>query len=216
MKIKILAKKLSLSGIDKSLCSIVNMLSVNHEVTLVQTYKEENGTHKLNDNVKQVFLLSSEKEEKRSIVKKLLLKIKVGFLNKSVIKKEIKKNDYDVLITSNSTYVKWFKYNKMNKYKVFIENNYHLDNKKEIKAEYKTLENERKSLLKRVTNIENKLKKIDIKEGINNFNKLNKNNYLTGEEFVNFKVKAELAVARKDVNIIFDYLKNECKHCKID
>ena len=86
MKIKILAKKLSLSGIDKSLCSIVNMLSVNHEVTLVQTYKEENGTHKLNDNVKQVFLLSSEKEEKRSIVKKLLLKIKVGFLNKSVIK----------------------------------------------------------------------------------------------------------------------------------
>ena len=90
MKIKILAKKLSLSGIDKSLCSIVNMLSVNHEVTLVQTYKEENGTHKLNDNVKQVFLLSSEKEEKRSIVKKLLLKIKVGFLNKSVIKKEIK------------------------------------------------------------------------------------------------------------------------------
>ena len=132
MKIKILAKKLSLSGIDKSLCSIVNMLSVNHEVTLVQTYKEENGTHKLNDNVKQVFLLSSEKEEKRSIVKKLLLKIKVGFLNKSVIKKEIKKNDYDVLITSNSTYVKWFKYNKMNKYKVFIENNYHLDNKKEI------------------------------------------------------------------------------------
>lgn len=133
MKIKILAKKLSLSGIDKSLCSIVNMLSVNHEVTLVQTYKEENGTHKLNDNVKQVFLLSSEKEEKRSIVKKLLLKIKVGFLNKSVIKKEIKKNDYDVLITSNSIYVKWFKYNKMNKYKVFIENNYHLDNKKEIK-----------------------------------------------------------------------------------
>ena len=120
MKIKILAKKLSLSGIDKSLCSIVNMLSVNHEVTLVQTYKEENGTHKLNDNVKQVFLLSSEKEEKRSIVKKLLLKIKVGFLNKSVIKKEIKKNDYDVLITSNSTYVKWFKYNKMNKYKVVI------------------------------------------------------------------------------------------------
>ena len=65
MKIKILAKKLSLSGIDKSLCSIVNMLSVNHEVTLVQTYKEENGTHKLNDNVKQVFLLSSEKEEKK-------------------------------------------------------------------------------------------------------------------------------------------------------
>ena len=157
------------------------------------------------------------------------------------------------------------------------------DNKKEIKTEYKTLEKERKSLLKRVTSIENKLKEIDIKEGINSFNKLNKNNYyiefykgecislyvyklddklnengecntmefqffvtsrntysfsmrrieksmegfsyfykkfknnyLTGEEFVNFKVKAELAVARKDVNIIFDYLKNECKHCKID
>ena len=158
-----------------------------------------------------------------------------------------------------------------------------MDNKKEIKTEYKTLEKERKSLLKRVTSIENKLKEIDIKEGINSFNKLNKNNYyiefykgecislyvyklddklnengecnsmefqffvtsrntysfsirhieksmedfsyfykkfknnyLTGEEFVNFKIKAELAVARKDVSIIFDYLKNECKHCKID
>ena len=52
-----------------------------------------------------------------------------------------------------------------------------MNNKKEIKAEYKTLEKERKSLLKRVTNIENKLNEIDIKEGINSFNKLNKNNY---------------------------------------
>ncbi len=52
-----------------------------------------------------------------------------------------------------------------------------MDNKKEIKTEYKTLEKERKSLLKRVTSIENKLKKIDIKEGINSFNKLNKNNF---------------------------------------
>ena len=49
--------------------------------------------------------------------------------------------------------------------------------KEDLKVKYKTLENERKSLLKRVTNIENKLKKIDIKEGINSFNKLNKNNY---------------------------------------
>ena len=30
------------------------------------------------------------------------------------------------------------------------------------------------------------------------------------------EIKSELAVARKDVSIIFDYLKNECKHCKID
>ena len=41
-----------------------------------------------------------------------------------------------------------------------------MDNKKEIKSEYKTLEKERKSLLKRVTNIENKLKKIDMVESL--------------------------------------------------
>lgn len=158
-----------------------------------------------------------------------------------------------------------------------------MDNKKEMKAEYKKLEKEKKSLLKRITSIENKLNEIAIKEGINNFNKLNKNNYyiefyggecislniyklddklnengkcniinfeffvssrancgfsmahveesmeyfsyfckrcknnyLTGEEFVNFKIKAELAVARNDDSIIFDYIKNECKHFKID
>lgn len=158
-----------------------------------------------------------------------------------------------------------------------------MNNKKEdLKAKYNKLEKEKKSLLKRVTSIENKLKKIDIKEGINNFNKLNKNNYyiefyrdecislciyklddklnennkcntmefeffvtsrnthsfsmkhieksmegfryfykrvknnyLTGEEFVNFKIKAELAVAKNDASIVFDYLKNECKHYKI-
>lgn len=43
-----------------------------------------------------------------------------------------------------------------------------------------------------------------------------KGNYLTGEEFVNFKIKAELAVATDNASIVFDYLKNECKHCKID
>jgi len=47
MKIAILTKKLGYTGIDKNLCSIANMLSCNHEVELIQVYRESN-THNLN------------------------------------------------------------------------------------------------------------------------------------------------------------------------
>ena len=160
-----------------------------------------------------------------------------------------------------------------------------MNNKKEIKAEYKKLEKEKKALYKKFISIRDKLCEIELKEITDMYNKLSKDkkyyitfgsflsdksltiyklddlngdnryrclrfrfsptynnrgfdfcigrytdsliafkdfykeikgNYLTGEEFINFKIKAELAVARDDASIVFDYLKNECKHCKID
>jgi len=134
MKIAILTKKLGYTGIDKNLCSIANMLSCNHEVELIQVYRESN-THNLNDNVKVTYLLDKEDEDnkKRNIFQKLILKIKVSLLQKKVVKKQIKRNDVDVFITSNRVHVKWYKYNKKNQYKIFIENEYHINDIKEIK-----------------------------------------------------------------------------------
>ena len=134
MKIAILTKKLGYRGIDKSLCSIANMLSKNHDVELIQVYLEEN-THKLSENVKVNYLLDKEEAEgkKRNIFKKIFIKIKVSLLQKMAVKKQIKRKDVDVFITANRVYVKWYKYNKKNPYKIFIENEYYLHNSKEIK-----------------------------------------------------------------------------------
>jgi len=134
MKIAILAKKLGYTGIDKNLCSIANMLSKDHDVEVIQVYLEENR-HKLNENITINYLLDKEKNEgkKRNIFQKLFLGIKVSLLQKMKVKKQIKRSDIDVLITSNRVYVKWFKYNKKNPNKIFIENEYHLNNKKEMK-----------------------------------------------------------------------------------
>lgn len=154
-KIYILALHLGIGGVESSIAFLSNMLSKNHDVTIICTYKLHNTPAvRLNNNVKieyltenltpnkEQFLAAVKQKNLKNIFKEGLLSVKILFLKRFTMIKKIKQLDAKVIISTRYTFSKLLgKYGKKECIKIAQEHNHHNNNKKYIKKVVKSLKN---------------------------------------------------------------------------
>lgn len=154
-KIVILALHLGIGGVERVIVNISNLLCENNDITIVSTYNlSENLTSEIDNKVKIKYLLKDlkpNKEELKSAIKSCnifqifkqgFLSIKVLYLRKKLMIKEIKKIDSDIIISTRLLYNRWLgKYAKKNIIKIAQEHNHHNNNNKFISKLKKSLKN---------------------------------------------------------------------------
>lgn len=154
-KITIVALHLGYGGVESVISSLANMLCKNFEVEIISTYKLlDKPAFELNSNVKIKYLIKALKPNKKEIkealknkkvfqaLKECLKSIKILFLKKYRLLKEIKKIDTDIIITTRDIHNKWIgKYAPDNTIKIAQEHNHHNNNEKYIKKVLRSLKN---------------------------------------------------------------------------
>lgn len=155
MKIAIYALHLGVGGVEKYVITLANMLSSQHDVEIVSTYRiQEQPAFKVLPEVKVTYLLENlkpNKEELRSsiknknfveIIKQGFLALKVLWLKRRVNIKSIKKCNSDVIISTRV-----FHNNLIGKFadkkivKITGEHNHHNENQKYIQSVIQSCKN---------------------------------------------------------------------------
>ncbi len=154
LKITILALHLSAGGTEKSVATISNMLAKRCEIEIISNYKlEETPAFEIDDRVKIRYLMPNlkpnAKEFKMAVksfkigtaLKEGIKALRILYLRKALMKKEIKKLDCDIAISTRYLYTKLLgKYGNKRIIKVAQEHN---DNGKKgyIRKNVKSLKN---------------------------------------------------------------------------
>jgi len=154
-KITIIVLHLGFGGVENAISSIANMLCEHYEVEIISTYKIlEKPAFDLDKKIKVKYLienLNPNKEQLKEAIRKkqiiesfrqAFISVKILFLKKYKLIKEIKKIDTDIIITTRDIHNKWVgKYAKKNIIKIAQEHNHHNNNKKYINKVLKSLKN---------------------------------------------------------------------------
>lgn len=154
-KVVILALHLGIGGIERTIVNISNLLCENNDVTIISAYNlNENLASEIDNRVNIKYLLKNLKPNKEELKKAIglhnipqifkqgFISIKVLYLRKKLMIKEIKKTDSDIIISTRLLFNKWVgKYAKNNIIKISQEHNHHNNNKKFIQAIKKSLKN---------------------------------------------------------------------------
>ena len=143
-KIQILALHLSYGGVEKAIIDLANNLSSFYDVEILSTYKiGDKPAYNVSDKVKIKYLIDSmqpEPELFKKYVKSLKLfkafflgikSIKILFLKRKLMVREIKVSNADVLISARIFHNRLLsKYCNINKTRIAWEHNHHQNNKK--------------------------------------------------------------------------------------
>jgi glycosyltransferase involved in cell wall biosynthesis len=154
-KIVILALHLGVGGIERVIVNISNLLCESNDVTIISAYNlKENLTSEIDTRVKIKYLLGNLKPNKEDlkksikshnifqVLKQCFISIKVLYLRKRLMIKEIKRIDADIIISTRLLFNSWLgKYAKKDIIKIAQEHNHHNNNKKFIRAVKKSLKN---------------------------------------------------------------------------
>ena len=153
-KIKILMLHLNHGGVEKQTITMANALSSDYEIEIISFYKmAEKPSYLINKDIKIKYLYDGKpnrvefknylKERKLfKAFKEGLKSIKILYLKKKLIKKEIKKNDADIYFSTRTEYgILLSKYGNKEKLKLTQEHNFNDDKKyqKKIINGYKNL-----------------------------------------------------------------------------
>ena len=143
--IDILALHLGFGGIETSIVNIANNLSKKYDINLIVLYKLENDiAYQLNENVKLKYLYNGQPNKNEfktamqnkdvlGILKEGFKAIKILYLKKSLIIKEIINSKSDVIISTRMEFnVLLNDYGKNDTLKIAQEHQYHNNNKKYI------------------------------------------------------------------------------------
>lgn len=155
-KIKFLLLHLGYGGIETATINSANALSELYDVEIVSLYNlESNQTFKLSDKVKIKYLYDggpNKKEFMEAIKAKKIFKmfgevikaLYILYLKKVLIIDEIKRNDYDVIVSTRMEFSKLLsKYGNNNKIKIAQEHRYHNHEKRylnTIKNKYNNID----------------------------------------------------------------------------
>lgn len=154
-KISIIVLHLGFGGVENSICTLANMLCNYYDIEIISTYKLlEKPAFELNPKINVKYLipnLSPNKSELKNalknmniinIIKEFNTSIKILFLKKYKLIKEIKKINSSFIITTRHIHNKWVgKYAKKNIIKIAQEHNHHNNNYKYINKLLKSLKN---------------------------------------------------------------------------
>ena len=154
-KITILALHLGTGGVENSIASLANMLSEKYDVEIISTYKLNNKpAFYINDKVKIKYLMTNLKPNKEElkeaiksknifkIIKEGYISLKVLYLRKALMKKEIKNLDSDIIISTRDFHNELLgKYAKKNIIKIAQEHNHHNNDIKYINKIIKSVKN---------------------------------------------------------------------------
>ncbi len=134
-KVGIITLHLNFGGAELASVNLANMLSEKYDVTIINMYKSS-IPYKLNDNVHiaQLSDMYPNKDEfKQAINRKNIFKIfKEGILSLKIlrariklVKKHLKENNYDYLISSRALYTKLINNLKCESKKIAVEHRHH-------------------------------------------------------------------------------------------
>ena len=154
-KIAILALHLGTGGIENSIASLANILSKKYDVKIISTYKLNNEpSFFIDDKVEIKYLITKLKPNKEElknaiksknifkILKELYISLKVLFLRKFLMKKEIKKLDSDIIISTRYFHnLLLGKYAKKGVIKIAQEHTHHNNDCKYINRVINSLKN---------------------------------------------------------------------------
>lgn len=153
--ISIIVLHLGFGGVENSICSLANMLCDYYQIEIISTYKLlKNPAFKLNPKIKIKYLipnLNPNRVELKNaikskniinIFKEIKTSIKILFLKKYKLIKELKKINSDIIISTRDIHNKWVgKYANRNIIKIAEEHNHHNNNNKYINKIIKSLKN---------------------------------------------------------------------------
>lgn len=154
-KISIIVLHLGFGGVENSISSLANMLCNYYDIEIISTYKLlEKPAFELNSKIKVRYLietLTPNRTELKNalknknitrIIKEIIISIKILFLKKYTLLKELKKINSDIIISTRDIHNKWVgKYAKKNIIKIAQEHNHHNNNNKYINRILKSLKN---------------------------------------------------------------------------
>lgn len=145
-KITFITLHLGYGGVENALTTLSNSLTNNYEVEIVSVYKRtDSPVFKLDKNIKLTYLINHADmkfRHEKNPIKKLFYKIYDNIIEKKLVKKQMKKCDSDIIISTNLKYN-----NSMNKFcnknttKIFWEHTDPERNKKYIKNVIKSVKN---------------------------------------------------------------------------
>lgn len=152
-KISILSLHMGYGGIERSIVNQANMISKYYDVEIVSLYKiNKDIPYKLNKNVKLIYLSNVKPNKKEfldvfhskkidKIFKEGMKSLKILYLKKKLIKDYILNTNSKIIISTRYEFTKLL--NKYGDYNIKIaeEHVYHNNNKKYIKALYRSLKN---------------------------------------------------------------------------
>lgn len=154
-KIKILMLHLGYGGVEKQTISMANALCHKYNIEIVSFYKlAPTPAYTIDSQIKIKYLLDDKpnRNEFKEALKKIkvlkvikegLKAVKILYLKKSLIKKEIKLNDYDIIFSTRTEYgILLNKYGNKEKTKITEEHNHIETNeyRKKITKNYKNLD----------------------------------------------------------------------------
>lgn len=154
-KISIIALHLGFGGVENSISSLANMLCNYYDVEIISTYKLlDKPAFELNPKIKVKYLIESLVPNRAeltaalksgniiNIIKEANKSIKILYLKKYKLIKEIKTINSDVIISTRDIHNKWVgKYAKNGIIKIAEEHNHHNNNNKYINKILKSLKN---------------------------------------------------------------------------
>ena len=143
-KIVILSLHMKYGGIEKAICSLVNMLSNSYEVEIINTYQlQEKPAFDIDEKVKVSYvldnsispnkeaLLTALKHKKiATFIKEATFSIMVLYKKYFGMKKAIKNIDADIIISSNLFFHSFAAKFQANKLLIAWEHNHHYDSEK--------------------------------------------------------------------------------------
>lgn len=141
-KIGIITLHLGFGGVEQASIALANMLCEEYDVTIINMYKSEIAFN-LNKKVKVVDLTpltSNKKEIKEALKNKQFIKfigeglkgVKILYFRTSLMKKYLKNNKYDILISSRFLYTNLISKMKLDSVKIAIEHRHHNNDQKYI------------------------------------------------------------------------------------
>lgn len=154
-KIVILALHLGIGGAERTIANISNLLCENYDIEIISTYKlSEKPSFDIDNRIKIKYLLENLKPNKKDLgeaiknhniielIKQGIISLKVLYLRKKLMVKEIKKINANIIISTRVLHSKWLgKYAKKGIVKIAQEHNHHNENKKYIRKVVKSLKN---------------------------------------------------------------------------
>ena len=145
--IDILALHLGFGGIETSIVNIANNLSKKYKINLILLYKLENDiSYQLNENVNLKYLYNGQPNKKEfqidvknknlfNIFKEVIKAIRILYLKKALIIKEIINSTSDVIISTRMEFnILLNDYGKNDTLKIAQEHQYHNNNNKYIET----------------------------------------------------------------------------------
>ncbi len=152
-KITIVALHLNYGGVEKALTELANYLSLFYEVEIISTYKFKKEPFILNQNIKVKYLLSTSPNKEEFLkdlhsfklfktLKEGLKSLKILYLRKHLLIKELKNLKTDIIISTRAFHNKLIgKYANKDIAKIAWEHNHHQNNSSYIKKTINSVRN---------------------------------------------------------------------------